>query len=67
MHRLAFALVLLVCLGLRPVPASGQAPNRMTDVRILANDRLQGRDPGSEGYRKAAAYGARRFARAGTS
>jgi hypothetical protein len=34
-------------------------------VRFLADDRLEGRETGSEGHRKAAAYVAEEFARAG--
>src|SRR5580765_8324893 len=34
-------------------------------VRVLASDAMKGRDAGSEGYAKAAAYVASRFARAG--
>jgi hypothetical protein len=48
----------------------GTQPNAATrnwwsHVRVLASDRLQGRDTGSEGYRRAAQYVVDQFVRAG--
>src|ERR1700722_20062165 len=48
--------------------AAAEAPDGQrwwSHVRFLADDRLEGRKTGSEGHRKAAAYVADEFARAG--
>jgi Peptidase family M28 len=47
---------------------AAEAPNGQrwwSHVRFLADDQLEGRETGSEGHRKAAAYVAQEFARAG--
>ncbi|WP_309895483.1 M28 family metallopeptidase [Archangium sp.] len=62
---------LLAALALLAVPAArAEAPVSDGDrwwkhVEFLADDSLEGREPGSEGYRKAAAYVAERLAAAG--
>ena len=62
---------LLVCVLSLPVSfsaAAAELPDGQlwwSHVRFLADDRLEGRDTGSEGHRKAAAYVAEEFARAG--
>ena len=55
------------------VPIAGQGPSPVGDeqtrwwahVRTLADDRLEGRQTGTDGYRKAAAYVVEQFERAG--
>jgi Zn-dependent M28 family amino/carboxypeptidase len=61
----AFVLIPLIALAARPLPGSCQAREWMEHVRILANDSLEGRDTGTQGYRRAAAYVARQFQLAG--
>jgi hypothetical protein len=58
-----FALGLGLLAGLSA--AAGGEPRWMTHVRTLADDRLEGRDTGSAGHRKAAEYVAEHFQRAG--
>ena len=65
MRHLAIGLIVA---GLAPAPASAQKPDGKrwwSHVEALADDSLEGRDTGSEGHRKAAAYVAREFARLG--
>jgi hypothetical protein len=50
MHRLASALALLVCPGLRPMSPSNPAQDWIADVCILADDGPEGGDTGSEGH-----------------
>jgi len=48
-----------------PSPAAEEQTRWWTHVRTLADDNLEGRQTGTEGYRKAAAYVAEQFERAG--
>ena len=59
----------LLLFSLIPIPTLAQTPAErlITDVRYLADDRLEGRLTGSPGADSAAAYIARRFAEAGLS
>ena len=60
------AAPLFVLLPLLAVAATGAEADRWwAHVRFLADDALEGRDTGSAGYRKAAAYVAREFEKAG--
>ncbi|HEX2450541.1 MAG TPA: M28 family metallopeptidase [Gemmatimonadales bacterium] len=63
--RCPFFVLVPLAAVLQTASASAQAKEWMADVRILADDSLEGRDPGTEGYRKAAAYVARQFEQAG--
>jgi Zn-dependent M28 family amino/carboxypeptidase len=54
--------------GLTAVPRDARASDGSrwwSHVEVLADDKLEGRDTGSEGHRKAAEYVAREFAKAG--
>ncbi|HYO63011.1 MAG TPA: M28 family metallopeptidase [Pyrinomonadaceae bacterium] len=69
------ALILLLSLSFLPAARAQQTPPAQTPpaavrdwwshVAFLADDRLEGRDTGSAGYRAAAEYVAREFRRAG--
>ena len=61
--RAAQLLLVLPLLAVAAVDA--QADRWWAHVRFLADDSLEGRDTGSAGYRKAAAYVAREFEKAG--
>ncbi len=61
-------LVAAVLVTLSPRIRAGGAPDGSrwwSHVRVLADDRFEGRDTGSAGHRKAAEYVAKEFARAG--
>jgi hypothetical protein len=63
---------LMVVLAAVGVSLFATEPNSATKswwahVKAMAGDSLQGRDTGSEGYRKAAAYVVEQFRRAGLS
>jgi Zn-dependent M28 family amino/carboxypeptidase len=65
-RTLVLMAAVLVTLSLRV--RAGDAPDGSrwwSHVRVLADDRLEGRDTGSEGHRKAAEYVAGEFERAG--
>ena len=58
-----FAVCLLGAIG---APEPDAATRRWwSHIRVLAADEMEGRDTGSDGYRKAAAYVAARFEAAG--
>ena len=60
------AIVLLsLCCALLAVEPNDATRRWWGHVQALANDSLAGRDTGSEGYRKAAAYAVDQFQRAG--
>jgi Zn-dependent M28 family amino/carboxypeptidase len=64
-------LVALAALATTPVLAQGPSPNGdeqmrwWTHVKTLADDSFEGRQTGTDGYRRAAAYVAEQFERAG--
>jgi Zn-dependent M28 family amino/carboxypeptidase len=67
MYRIAFVLLAFPAVGLS---LSATEPNAATrrwwaHVQTLAGDAMQGREAGSEGHRRAAAYVATQFRRAG--
>ena len=53
----------MVCASLLATEPNDATRRWWTHVKALANDGLQGRDTGSEGYRKAADYVAQKFQR----
>ncbi|HZT29350.1 MAG TPA: M28 family metallopeptidase [Bryobacteraceae bacterium] len=55
----------LAALALAAAPSAGDGRRWWSYVKYLADDKLEGRNTGSEGYRKAAAYVAGEFERAG--
>lgn len=61
----AAALVTVPVLAQGPSPAGDEQSRWWNHVRTLADDSLEGRQTGTEGYRKAAAYVAEQFERAG--
>ena len=68
MTRIASGVVVVLAFGVAAIGAT--KPNEATrrwwsHVRALSGDAMQGRDTGSEGHRKAAAYVVSRFTRAG--
>ena len=71
MKSLRFVVVALAVLVAAPLVAQGPSPvsdeqtRWWTHVRTLADDSFEGRQTGSDGYRKAAAYVAEQFERAG--
>ncbi|MSU20210.1 MAG: M28 family peptidase [Pedosphaera sp.] len=66
-YPLLTASLLLLSLGvIQAAPASSdEGESWWSHVKILADDKMEGRDTGSEGYRKAAAYVAGEFRRIG--
>jgi hypothetical protein len=66
MAGLAAVAVAMVCLSLTASAADAPDGQRWwSHVLALADDKLEGRDTGSEGHRKAADYVAKEFGRAG--
>jgi len=73
MKNVRFAVLALAALAAAPVMVQGQAPTPVGDeqtrwwthVKTLADDRWEGRQTGTDGYRKAAAYVAEQLERAG--
>ena len=71
MKSLRFAVVAFAVLVAAPLVAQGPSPvgdeqtRWWTHVKTLADDTFEGRQTGSDGYRKAAAYVAEQFERAG--
>jgi Zn-dependent M28 family amino/carboxypeptidase len=71
MKSVRFVVVALAALATPPVLAQGPSPaddaqtRWWNHVKTLADDSFEGRQTGSEGYRKAAAYVAGQFERAG--
>src|SRR5580765_4214319 len=68
--KLQRGMILALLLACSVWSLASTRPNESTrrwwsHVRVLAGDAMKGRDTGSEGYRKAAAYVASHFARAG--
>jgi hypothetical protein len=62
------ALILVAVAGLCSIaatPPSAATKRWWSHVRMLANDKLRGRDTGSDGYRDAARYVVSQFSRAG--
>jgi hypothetical protein len=65
-RRVSFAVIVASSVWLLASTRPNQSTRRWwSHVRVLAGDAMKGRDTGSEGYRKAAAYVASHFARAG--
>src|SRR5215471_612501 len=62
--RAGIAALALVC-ALFATEPNAATKRWWSHVKALGNDGLQGRDTGSEGYRKAAAYVVEQFQRAG--
>ena len=62
LRRIALLSLSVTLLATEPNPATRRW---WAHVRALSNDSLQGRDTGSEGYRKAASYVVQQFERAG--
>src|SRR5690242_9876924 len=64
-HRLVYCLLLISSLS--PAIAEDDAPGESWwgRVRLLAADNMEGRNTGSEGYRRAAAYVAGEFQKLG--
>jgi hypothetical protein len=60
-----YLAAILLCLTLRATEPDAATRRWWSHVTALANDGLEGRDTGSEGYRKAAQYVATQFERAG--
>src|SRR5262245_61456469 len=71
MKSLRFGAFALAVLAATPIAAQGPSPvgdeqtRWWTHVKTLADDSFEGRQTGSDGYRKAAAYVAEQFERAG--
>ena len=64
MSRRSF-VSLVVGAALFTMTAAGDGPRWWSHVKFLADDKLEGRNTGSEGHRKAAEYVAAEFAKAG--
>lgn len=65
MRRIPVVIAILAALLAAPIAASDTAADRVTlerDVRILADDDMEGREAGTRGYAAAAGYVAGRFA-----
>src|SRR5262245_20375389 len=71
MKSLRFGAFALAVLAATPIAAQGPSPvgdeqtRWWTHVKTLADDSFEGRQTGSDGYRKAAAYVVEQFERAG--
>src|SRR5262245_36734985 len=71
MKYLRFGVVTLAALVAAPIAAQGPSPvgdeqtRWWTHVKTLADDSFEGRQTGTEGYRKAAAYVAEQFEKVG--
>ena len=71
MEYVRLAVLVLAALAATPVIAQGPSPvgeeqtRWWTHVKTLADDSFEGRQTGTDGYRKAAAYVAEQFERAG--
>jgi hypothetical protein len=66
--NVAFVRIVLLLVSLGSYARAGDVPNGerwWSHVAVLADDRLEGRNTGSAGHRKAAEYVAAEFARAG--
>src|SRR5580692_12759029 len=58
-------LLVTLCCGLFATEPNDATRRWWSHVRALSNDGMEGRDTGSEGYRKAAQYVVAQFERAG--
>jgi Peptidase family M28 len=65
MLRVRHMLLLLCLAGASALTAAGPADRWWSHVQFLADDKLEGRDTGSDGYRKAAAYVSAELERSG--
>src|SRR6267154_3930063 len=66
--RKVLSLVLVTAAVALAAPKSTSKPDGKTwwaHVQVLADDKMEGRDTGSEGHRKAAAYVAEQFKKSG--